>query len=142
MTRSVDDWGPEGFLLGMLTGVVIGAGVAILLGSKTGAGFEEPCRSRRELAPNGEGQVGKREDREGGGGPMNHHEHGGKEKKLEEHSLPGTNQAGKEASSCEKDQKKRPGRAPQHQDQLEEHSLPGTNQAGKEAASCEKNDEG
>jgi len=37
MSKSVDDWGPEGFLLGMLTGVVIGAGVAILLGSKTGA---------------------------------------------------------------------------------------------------------
>ena len=74
---------------------------------------------------------------------MNHHEHGGKQEQLEEHSLPGTNQAGKEATSCEeKDQEKRSGRAPQHQDQLEEHSLPGTNQAGKEAASCEKNDEG
>jgi len=27
MSKSVDDWGPEGFLLGMLTGVVIGARV-------------------------------------------------------------------------------------------------------------------
>ena len=66
-----------------------------------------------------------------------------KEEQLEEHSLPGTNQAGKEASSCEeKDQKKRPGRAPQHQDQLEEHSLPGTNQAGKGPSTREKNDGG
>jgi hypothetical protein len=65
-----------------------------------------------------------------------------KEEQLEEHSLPGTNQAGKEASSCEeKDREKRPGRAPQHQDQLEEHSLPGTNQAGKEATGCEKDDD-
>jgi hypothetical protein len=65
-----------------------------------------------------------------------------KEEQLEEHSLPGTNQAGKEASSCEEnDREKRPGRAPQHQDQLEEHSLPGTNQAGKEATGCEKDDD-
>jgi len=37
-----------------------------------------------------------------------------------EHSIPGSNQAGKAADLGEKDQ-------------LEEHSLPGTNQAGKEA---------
>jgi hypothetical protein len=72
---------------------------------------------------------------------MNHHEHGGKQEQLEEHSLPGTNQAGKAASSCEeKDREKGPGRSAQHQDQLGEHSLPGTNQAGKEATSCGKND--
>jgi len=52
---------------------------------------------------------------------------------LEEHSLPGTNQAGKEAdSSDECDLAVRPGReTSRQQEQLEEHSLPGTNQAGK-----------
>ena len=52
---------------------------------------------------------------------------------LEKHSLPGTDQAGKRAGSCEKndeEDKRRAGRA-QDQDQLDEHSLPGTNQAGK-----------
>ena len=72
---------------------------------------------------------------------MEREEHGGEEQ-LEEHSLPGTNQAGKEAASCEeKDDKKRSGSATEHQEQLEEHSLPGTNQAGKEASSCEESDE-
>jgi hypothetical protein len=37
-----------------------------------------------------------------------------------EHSIPGSNQAGKRVDLGEKDQ-------------IEEHSLPGTNQAGKEA---------
>ena len=58
---------------------------------------------------------------------------GSEQDQLNDHSLPGTNQAGKEAGSCEEnDQENRPGggRA-QHQDQLEKHSLPGTNQAGK-----------
>ncbi len=56
---------------------------------------------------------------------------------LEEHSLPGTNQAGKGPDSTdseEPDGTPERGREPQddHQDdQLEEHSLPGTNQAGK-----------
>jgi hypothetical protein len=59
---------------------------------------------------------------------------GGKQDQLEEHSLPGTNQAGKGPGACEKDdQDNRPdggGRA-KHDDQLQEHSLPGTNQSGK-----------
>ena len=68
---------------------------------------------------------------------------GGTEDQLEEHSLPGTNQAGKEASSCEEnDQENSAGGSAQHQGQLEKHSLPGTNQAGKEASSCEENDRG
>ena len=64
---------------------------------------------------------------------MENEDHGGKQDQLEEHSLPGTNQAGKGPSSCEKnDEENRPGGGgAQHQDQLEEHSLPGTNQAGK-----------
>jgi hypothetical protein len=60
-------------------------------------------------------------------------EDGGKQDQLEEHSLPGTNQAGKGPDASEEnDQENRPGRggAPR-QKQLEEHSLPGTNQAGK-----------
>jgi hypothetical protein len=56
-----------------------------------------------------------------------------KQDQLEEHSLPGTNQAGKGPGSCEKnDPENRPsGEGVEHQDQLEKHSLPGTNQAGK-----------
>ena len=64
---------------------------------------------------------------------MENEDHGAKQEQIEEHSLPGTNQAGKGPSSCEDDQENRPGGGAQHQDQLEEHSLPGTNQAGKEA---------
>jgi hypothetical protein len=73
---------------------------------------------------------------------MENEDHDGKQEQLEEHSLPGTNQARKGPSSCEKnDQENRPGGVgAQHQDQLEEHSLPGTNQAGKEPGSFEKND--
>ena len=65
----------------------------------------------------------------------------GEQDQLEEHSLPGTNQAGKgPSSSVETDQEHRPGNGGhEHQDQLEEHSLPGTNQAGKSRAP-EKND--
>jgi gas vesicle protein len=48
MDKRVDDWGPEGFLLGMLTGAVIGAGVAILLGSETGARLREGLSDRVE----------------------------------------------------------------------------------------------
>ena len=68
---------------------------------------------------------------------------------LEQHSLPGTNQAGKGPEK--NDQESRPGGGAEHQDQhgdlgdkqdqLEEHSLPGTNQAGKEVVSCEENDQ-
>jgi hypothetical protein len=67
---------------------------------------------------------------------MENEDRGGKQDQLEEHSLPGTNQAGKGPSSCEKnDQANRPGGGgAQHQDQLEEHSLPGTNRAGKNLA--------
>lgn len=64
---------------------------------------------------------------------MKNEDHGGKQDQLEKHSLPGTNQAGKGPSSCEKnDQGNRPGDGgKQHLDELEEHNLPGTNQAGK-----------
>jgi hypothetical protein len=63
---------------------------------------------------------------------MEDKEHGGRQAQLNEHSLPGTNQAGKELGREGNDQENRPrdGGA-QHQDELEEHSLPGTNQAGK-----------
>ena len=73
---------------------------------------------------------------------MEHHEHGGKEEQLEEHSLPGTNQAGKGPSPCEEDDHQNRPRAEgaQQQEQLEEHSLPGTNQAGKGPSSSEEDD--
>ena len=66
---------------------------------------------------------------------MDDNDNGGKQDQLNEHSLPGTNQAGKEPGSGEKnDQEDRPGGGgAQHQDQLEKHSLPGTHQAGKGA---------
>jgi hypothetical protein len=74
---------------------------------------------------------------------MGNDDHGGKQDQLEEHSLPGTHQAGKGPGTCEEtDQENGPGLdEPQQQDQIEEHSLPGTNQAGKEASPCEENDE-
>ena len=57
---------------------------------------------------------------------------------LEEHSLPGTNQAGKGPGSSDgNDQESRGGKAID-QDQLEDHSLPGTNQAGKGPGSHEE----
>jgi hypothetical protein len=64
---------------------------------------------------------------------MEDKDHGGKKDQISEHSLPGTNQAGRKPGSSEKnDQEESPGGGvAQHQDQLEEHSLPGTNQAGK-----------
>jgi hypothetical protein len=67
------------------------------------------------------------------GEKMDNKDHGSKQDQLEEHSLPGTNQAGKEPSSCEKnDQENRPGgEGAQRHAQIEEHSLSGTNQAGK-----------
>jgi hypothetical protein len=65
---------------------------------------------------------------------MEAEDRGGKQDQLDEHSLPGTNQAGKGPASCEnKDQENRPGDGQvQNQQHLKEHSLPGTNQAGKE----------
>jgi hypothetical protein len=68
---------------------------------------------------------------------MKNEDQDGEQEQLEEHSLPGTNQAGKgPGSSEENDQENRAGGGEAaHQDQLEEqleeHSLPGTNQAGK-----------
>jgi hypothetical protein len=63
---------------------------------------------------------------------MANDDHGRKQDQLEKHSLPGTNQAGKGAESCEKDEKEnRPGRGGRSISTTEEHSLPGTNQAGK-----------
>ena len=63
---------------------------------------------------------------------MENEDHGGKQDQLEEHSLPGSNQAAKGPGACEKDdQKNKPGgRGAQHQEQLEEHSLPGTKTTG------------
>jgi hypothetical protein len=64
---------------------------------------------------------------------MEDKDRGGKQDQLNEHSLPGTNQAGKEADSCEQnDQQNGPRNGgAQHQDRLEKHSLPGTDQAGE-----------
>ena len=72
---------------------------------------------------------------------MENEDHQRKRDQLEEHSLPGTNQAGKAPDSCEEnEQRDRSGREEALQDQLEEHSIPGTNQAGKGPGSSEKND--
>lgn len=59
---------------------------------------------------------------------MENEDHGGKQDQLEEHTLPGTNQAGKGPGAGEKDdQENKPGgRGAQRQEQLEEQSLPGT----------------
>jgi hypothetical protein len=64
---------------------------------------------------------------------MENEDRRGKRDQLDEHSLPGTNQAGKGPGSCEQNdqEKRRGGAGAEHQDQVEEHSLPGTNQAGK-----------
>ncbi len=65
----------------------------------------------------------------------------GEQDQLEEHSLPGTNQAGKGSDQCEAaDPEKGPARGQRHDAALEEHSLPGTNQAGKGPGSSENND--
>ena len=70
---------------------------------------------------------------------MEDKDRGGKQDQLEDHSLPGTNQAGKGPDSCdETDQKSRADSASQYQTRLEKHSLPGTNQAGKGPASDQK----
>jgi hypothetical protein len=64
----------------------------------------------------------------------------GTKDKLEEHSLPGTNQAGKGPGSRDDEEARiKAGRGhSQHADELEEHSLPGTNQAGKGPGSSKK----
>ena len=62
---------------------------------------------------------------------MGHADRSGEQEELEEHSLPGTNQAGKGPGSNEKTPENSPGREGHDKEQLEEHSLPGTNQAGK-----------
>jgi len=60
-----------------------------------------------------------------------------KKDQRENHSLPGTNQAGKGANSSEPhDETKRPHGGLAHE-QLDKHSLPGTNQAGKGPGSDE-----
>jgi hypothetical protein len=55
------------------------------------------------------------------------------QEQLEEHSLPGTNQAGKAIAPRETDELERNSteRSSADQTHLDEHSLPGTNQAGK-----------
>jgi hypothetical protein len=65
-----------------------------------------------------------------------------KQNQVQQHSLPGTNQAGKGPDSSKKgDHEHRPGaEIGSASDQLEKHSLPGTNQAGKGADSSRKND--
>ena len=60
---------------------------------------------------------------------------------LEEHSLPGTNQAGKGPEPGEgAEPEYRPRRGQPHDGALEKHSLPGTNQAGKGPSSGDTND--
>jgi hypothetical protein len=73
---------------------------------------------------------------------MENKERRGGQDHLEEHSLPGTNQAGKGPEPGEEaDPAYIPGRGRRHDGALEEpHSLPGTNQAGKGPSSGEKND--
>lgn len=67
---------------------------------------------------------------------------GDRQDPLDEHGLPGTNQAGKGPGSCDGTaQETTPrGGGAAHQDQLEEHSLPGTNQAGNRPGSGDKTD--
>ena len=71
---------------------------------------------------------------------MNDKDRSSNQGQLKEHSLPGTNQAGKGPDSCEtSDPKTNSGSvSPQHETHLKKHSLPGTNQAGKGPASDEK----
>ena len=60
----------------------------------------------------------------------------------DQHSLPGTNQAGKGPSSSEQhDREKQPSEGEADtSEQLDEHSLPGTNQAGTGPGSSQKED--
>ena len=72
---------------------------------------------------------------------MANQDDGRKQDQIEEHSLPGTNQAGKGPGSREDgDQESRPSEGPE-EEQIEEHSLPGTNQAGKGPAAPKRTDE-
>ena len=66
---------------------------------------------------------------------------GDSQEPLEEHSLPGTNQAGKgPGASDDDDQESGPNGEAAGQDPLEDHSLPGTNQAGKGPGASEEDD--
>ena len=63
-----------------------------------------------------------------------------KKDQREQHSLPGTNQAGKGPNAPEpQDETAGPRRGSAHE-QLDKHSLPGTNQAGRGPGSDEKDD--
>jgi len=62
---------------------------------------------------------------------MTNDDHRVKQDQLQEHSLPGTNQAGKGPGSRPEEEPKTPAKSAQDKDRLEKHSLPGTNQAGK-----------
>lgn len=61
---------------------------------------------------------------------------------LEEHSLPGTNQAGKRARPRKRNDGKNGPRGEEatDQEQLEDHSLPGTDQAGKGPGAADRAD--
>jgi len=59
---------------------------------------------------------------------MENQDQDSKQEQLVEHSLPGTNQAGKGAKN---DHERKPAGRTENRHELEEHSLPGTNQAGK-----------
>jgi hypothetical protein len=65
------------------------------------------------------------------GANMNDKNRGAKDEQHEEHSLPGTNQAGKEAGSGGSELHDTASSGGHPHDQLDEHSLPGTNQASK-----------
>ena len=71
---------------------------------------------------------------------MEHEEAQIKKDQLDQHSLPGTNQAGKGPNAPEPpDETAEPHRG-SADEQLDKHSLPGTNQAGKGPGSDEKDD--
>lgn len=63
-----------------------------------------------------------------------------KKDQLEQHSLPGTNQAGKGANRPEPSDKTTGPRGGSAQEQLDKHSLPGTNQAGRGPGSDQRDD--
>ena len=63
---------------------------------------------------------------------MDNNDHGGTQDRLEEHSLPGTNQAGTGPSACEeRDQEERPRDHAPDQDQREEHRASGAGSSGE-----------
>jgi hypothetical protein len=67
-------------------------------------------------------------------------DHDGGQDELDEHSLPGSNQAGKAASSRIKTDLEKPSGSvgSQYESQVEKHSLPGTNQSEKRTGSLKK----